>query len=167
MFHTGDVIVYGVHGVCTVIGMEIREASARKVRYYVLQPKEQPDARYYVPADNPSAVAKLRKLMRKDQVNRLLAEFAQHGSTWIVDENTRKQHYRSLMSTADIQGIFSMIHALHAHRQQLASAGRKFYQCDENFLKDAEKLLGAELAEVLEIPENQVGDYVRTALENQ
>jgi hypothetical protein len=36
--------------------------------------------------------------------------------------------------------------------------------CDENFLRDAEKLLSTEFSLVLGIGQNEVGEYIQTAL---
>ena len=36
--------------------------------------------------------------------------------------------------------------------------------CDENFLRDAKKLLDAEFSLVLGIPENDVGGYIQNAI---
>ena len=45
-----------------------------------------------------------------------------------------------------------------------AAAGRKFHLCDENFLRDAEKLLSSEFALILGVAPNQVQDYIVSAL---
>jgi len=53
------------------------------------------------------------------------------------------------------------------HKRQQIEAGRKFHQCDENFLRDAQKLLSDEFALVLGISKESVADYIRNALEQQ
>lgn len=40
----------------------------------------------------------------------------------------------------------------------------KFYLCDENFLKDAEKLLSAEFTLVLSIQPEEVGAYIQSVI---
>ena len=41
-------------------------------------------------------------------------------------------------------------------------AGKKFHLCDDNFLRDAEKLMSSEIALVLEMTMEQARDYLRT-----
>ena len=49
MDQIGEKVVYGIHGVCTIIELETKIIDRQKVRYYVLEPLEQPGARYYIP----------------------------------------------------------------------------------------------------------------------
>ena len=52
----------------------------------------------------------------------------------------------------------------HIHKELQAAAGRKFHLCDENFLRDAERLLSGEFSFVLGMDRASVTDYVITAL---
>ena len=40
-------------------------------------------------------------------------------------------------------------------------AGKKFHLCDDNFLRDAEKLISSEIALVLDMTMEQARDYLR------
>ena len=44
-------------------------------------------------------------------------------------------------------------------------AGRKLHLCDENFMRDAEKLLNAEFSLVLNIAPNEVEGYILSAFD--
>ena len=46
------------------------------------------------------------------------------------------------------------------HRREKKAAGRKFHLCDENFLRDAEKLICSEVSVVMEIPAEEVPDFL-------
>ena len=52
MFQVRDQIIYGLHGVCRVIGTELKTVNRKKVEYFVLEPVQQPGSRYYVPKGN-------------------------------------------------------------------------------------------------------------------
>ena len=49
MYQIGDWVVYGIHGVCIIAAVEQRLVDKKKVEYFVLTPKDQPEARFYVP----------------------------------------------------------------------------------------------------------------------
>ncbi len=164
MFSIGDQVVYGIHGVCQILELEERSIDRKKVQYYALEPLEQPGARYYVPTQNPVAVAKLRPVLTKSQLDALLASPEAAGNAWISDENQRKQRYRELINSGDRAALISMVSALHKHRKAQLEAGKKFHLSDENFLKDAEKLLSAEFSLVLNISADQVGSYIQESL---
>ena len=164
MYQQGDRVLYGIHGVCLILGTELKSVDRKKVEYYVLEPMEQPGTRYYVPTQNQTAVAKLRPVLDAETLQALLRSDAVRKDSWIPDENQRKLHYRELINSGDRAALLGMVGTLHRHKQELVVQGRKFHLCDENFLRDTEKLLYAELSLVLGIEPAKVGEYVKTAL---
>jgi len=165
VLQVGSQVVYGIHGVCRIIDTEIRRIDRKNVEYFVLEPKEQPGARFYVPAHNPVALSKLRPLLNREELDALLVSEDTHRDCWIADENHRKQKYRELINSGDRGALISMIRALHRHRENQLSAGRKFHLCDENFLRDAQKLLRSEFSMVLGISQNEVAAYIEEKLQ--
>ncbi len=164
MFQTGDQVVYGVHGICTVTGQETRTVDRQVMTYYVLEPKEQGGSRFYIPAHNQAALAKVRPVLSRKELMDLLGSDAVRQDAWISDENQRKQYYRELIGSGDRLALLRMIRSLHKHKNEQLASGRKFHLCDENFLRDAQKLLDGEFACVLEIPQNQVAEFVLEAM---
>lgn len=164
VFQRGDQVVYGIHGICRILDLEIQTVSRRKIEYYVLEPLNQPGARFYVPTQNQAAVAKLRPIITQQELDGLLRSDDATSEIWISDENLRKQRYRELITGGDRTALVAMVHALHKHKAEQLATGRKFHLCDENFLRDAEKLLGTEFAMVLNIPQSEVGDYIQKAM---
>ena len=161
----GDRVVYGIHGVCQVVDIENRTIDRKPVEYYVLTPVGQQDAKFYVPTHNPAAVAKMRKVLTKAEINQMLESEEVKADSWIPNEAIRKETYRQIISRADCVELIRMIRALYIHKQEQLAAGKKFHQCDEAFMRDAERLIRSELAEVLEIPQEQVADYIRSKVE--
>ncbi len=164
MFHIGDHVIYGIHGVCKITDVEERTVDRKHVTYFVLEPLEQTGARYFVPIHNEIALSKLRHVMTKEALVELLHSQQVRKEAWIEDENDRKQRYRELINRSDRVELLKMIRSLHVHKEQQAAAGRKFHLCDENFLRDAERLLNAEFSLVLGIEPGQVSAYVLSAL---
>lgn len=167
MYQVGAQVLYGVHGVCTIAELEERTVDRKKILYYVLEPREQAGARYYVPAGNPAAVAKMRTIMTRQELEALLDSDVVRQDAWIEDENQRKQCYRELISSGDRTRLICMVRTLHGRKKMQAAAGRKFHLCDENFLRDAEKLLSSEFSLVLDIPQEELPTYVRRAVEGE
>lgn len=164
-FQCGDRVVYGIHGVCRIVGRDERIVDHKRVEYYVLQPCASEDARYYVPVHNEAAVSKMRKMLTSAQLDALLASQELHSDCWIDEENLRKERYRKLIARADCAELIGMIRSLHLHRQRQLAAGKKFHLCDENFLKDAQRLIASEVSQILSIPPAEVEDYIRSRVE--
>ena len=164
MYCVGQKVVYGIHGVCVILNIDTKTVGRQKVQYYVLEPIDQPGARYYIPVHNPVAVSKLCPVMTRQELDTLLSEPIDSEKIWIPDENQRKQRYRDLIGSGDRRALIAMIHALYAHKEQQAQLGRKFHLCDENFLRDAQKLLSSEFSLVLEMPQEETVSYIMNAI---
>lgn len=165
MFQSGDQVIYGIHGMCRIIELETRKIDRKLIEYYVLEPVEQPGARFFVPTQNQAAVSKLQRVLTRQELDALLQAASKSADVWIEDENQRKMCYRELINSGDRISLIGMIRALLKHKQAQEAAGKKFHLCDENFLRDAQKLLSTEFACVLNIEPDQVGDYIKNALD--
>ena len=166
MYEIGSQVLYGVHGVCRITGVESMRFGKVQAMYYVLEPAEQPGARFYVPVENAAAVAKLRPLLSREELLALLHSDRVRNYPWIADEGQRKLRFRELICSGDRESLMGMIGALHRHKKAQEAAGRKFHQSDENFLSDAQKLLNAEFAQVFGIEPKAVGPFILRELEN-
>lgn len=166
MYQIGDRVLYSSHGVCQIVSTQERVIDRRRIEYFVLEPIGQPGCQFLIPSGNPAVLAKLRPLLTKDELDAMLHSEAVHQDFWISDENARKLRYKELISSADRTAILGMVYTLNLHKKLLLEAGRKFHQCDENFMNDAKKLLSGEFALVLGIERSQVEEYILSAMEN-
>lgn len=165
MYEAGQQVLYGMHGVCRVIAIEAIRFGGERKKYYVLEPMEQPGARFYVPVGSDAAVSKLRPLLKPEELLELLHSEAVRNFPWVCDESLRKLHFRELIASGDRARLMGMIGALHRHKRTQLAAGRKFHQSDENFLSDAEKLLNAEFSQVFGLSPKEVPAFIRKELE--
>ncbi len=164
MYGSGDYVIYGIHGVCRVMGREKQLVNRKRTEYLVLEPLGQAESRFYLPVANETAMAKLRPVLSPEAMSELLASREIRQDAWISEENQRKQHYRDLISSGDRTALLKMTSSLYRYRESQFAAGRKFHQCDENFLRDAEKLLASEIALVLEKTPEDARTYLREQL---
>lgn len=164
MFQIGDQVVYGTHGVCSIVSQEDRVINRKRVSYYVLEPAAQKGAQYLVPAQNQAALAKLRKILTREELAVLFQHPDIRRDIWISQENLRKQTFREKISGGDRMALMQMICTLYRHRTEQQAVGKKIHQADEGFLRDAEKLLAGEIAVVLDIDIPQAIGYLREQL---
>lgn len=165
MYQCGERVFYGSHGVCQIVDIETRKIDRKMIEYYVLEPVEQIGARFYIPTQNQAALSKLRPILTQGELEALLTADETSKDAWIEDENQRKQLYRELISCGDCAALIRMVHNLYKHKFAQEQAGRKFHLCDENFLRDAQKLLESECSLVLDLPREKVGQYIKEMLE--
>ena len=159
MYQVSQLVVYGVHGVCRITHMEERRVDRQMVNYFVLEPLSQPGSQYLIPCGNPEALAKMRPLLEKQQLLALLRGDP-NEEPWIPNENLRKQYYRQILNSGDVAALIGMLHCLETYRQTQLEAGRRLHICDENFLRDAQKVLCSEFSMILGIPQTEVAAYI-------
>ena len=70
------------------------------------------------------------------------------------------ENFRSIIESGDREGIISLIKTVTENGKRRESEGKKNHLTDENFMRKAEKLLFAEFATVLEIPEADVPGFI-------
>ena len=87
MFQINDVVVYGSQGVCEIIGIDEKKIDGVIKKYFVLKPKNDKGATFYVPTWNEKAWGKMRKVMTKKDVNALIDSMPGKTPIWIVNEN--------------------------------------------------------------------------------
>lgn len=164
MYQAGEWVVYGIHGICRVVGTEKQLVNRKRTQYLVLEPLSQSESRFYLPMENPVAMAKLNAVLSRDALCELLASDQIRQDVWINEENQRKQCYRELITSGDRIALLRMIRSLYSYKEAQLASGRKFHQSDDNFLRDAEKLMASEIALVMQMSTEEARTYLREQL---
>ena len=164
MYQIGDKVIYGMHGVCVVSDLEKRTVDGKQVVYLAQEPVGQTGSRFLVPTHNAAAMGKVRAVLSQEALEELLSSDAVKEDAWIRDESQRKQSYRELITSCDRQRLAQMVYSLYRYRTAQTAVGKKLHMCDENFLRDAEKILSGEIASTLEIPSSEALRYLRSKL---
>ena len=164
MYQIGEQVVYGVHGVCRVVDQEERVIDRKRVVYLALEPVGQDGSRYLVPTHNAAAMGKVKAMLSQEEFSKLMDSEEVRADGWIRDENLRKQTYRELISSGDRVRLMQMVRTLYRHKAAQSAAGRKVHLCDDNFLRDAEKLLTGEVSVVMGMDPEQARQYIRNKL---
>lgn len=160
VYSCNQTVIYGSHGVCTVVDIEEKLVDHKPVEYYALEPLTQPGTRYYIPVHNALAVSKMRLPLSKDALNVMLSKTDPDHSIWISSENARKNSYKDMLSNCDPENMLMVVRLLREHRDLQLAAGKKFHISDANFLKTAETLLTAEIAFVFGIDKSEAFERI-------
>ena len=164
MYQIGQRVVYGVHGVCCVTDLEERVIDRKKVTYLVLEPVGQGSARFLVPTHNAAAMSKLHAMLTPEELEALMVSETVRKDMWVREDNARKMLYRELISSGDRERLLQMVYTLYLQKARNAQTGKRMHLCDDNFLRDAEKLLVDEIAVVLDLEPEAAKKYIRNKL---
>lgn len=168
MYQIGDMVLYGMEGVCEITGKEHRATAGVEGDYYVLKPVENGQSTVWVPAGNPQLVHKMRKLLSAQEVYQLIHKMAsQPVMPWEDNDRARRDHFQEILRSGDRISLISMIRTLYLHQQELAAKGKKLHLSDEKQMKEAEKQLHEEFAHVLHIDRDQVVPFIVREIESQ
>lgn len=166
MFKINDVVVYGAQGVCKIVAFDEQRIDGIKKKYFVLKPQDDRGATFYVPTWNEKALAKMRKVMTKNDVDDLIDSMPGKTPTWIANENERKETYKKILANGNHAAIISMIQAIYLHKKEWEAEGKRLHMSDEHFMKDAEQLLYNEWQYVLNVDKAGLMAYIFERLEN-
>ena len=166
MFEINDVVIYGTQGVCKIVGIEEQKIDGESKTYFVLKPMDDRGATCYVPTWNNKALAKIRKVMTKQDVDALIDSIPSRTPTWIANEKERKEVYKNILASGDHASIISMVQALYLRKKEREAEGKRLHMSDEYFMKDAEQLLYNEWQYVLNVDKPELMAYILERIES-
>lgn len=165
-FRPNDYVKYGVNGVCLISDIQIVKApdGSTESEYYVLKPISLPSSTIYVPVGNEVLVAKMRRLLSQEEIDQIIAAAENEDFEWVEDRKERGLKFHDILSRCDQQELLRLAKCIHSQKVKLIASGKKLSAGDETVMKQAEEFVANELAFVLDIPNSQVGDYIREIL---
>lgn len=167
MFQIGDIVIYGHHGVCEIIGignLKMPMADQEKL-YYTLRPVYRTGSSVYAAVDNHKIV--MRLVISKEEANKLIERIPQIETVWIVNEKAREVQFKEALQTCDPEEMVKMIKTLYLRKQQRLEKGKKVTVVDEKYFRQAEDKLYEELAYALDMNKNEIGSYITEKMSQQ
>ncbi len=164
MYEIGQLIVYGGGGVCRVdaIGpLEMRGAQPR-TDYYTLMPV-QGNGKIFTPVDT---TVYTRPVLTREEAEALIDEMPNLPAEVYENSNPRllNEHYQTYLKSCDCTRLAMLIRAIYVKGRRAAQKGRRLGQVDERSFKRAEEMLYGELSVALDIPVEEVRDYISRRL---
>ena len=166
MFKVNDIVIYGTGGVCKIVDIEEKDFMGEKKKYFVLKPVKNENSTYFAPTDNEKILAKMRKLLSKEEIDELIDSMPNEKANWITNDNERKEKYRSIISNGNHTELIKLIKAIFFEKKEREANGKRLTSSDERFLKDAEQVLYGEFQHVLNLNEDQLMTYIFERIEN-
>lgn len=160
MYSVNDTVLYGANGVCRISDICQKEFSGTVKDYYILRPLNNETMTIFVPVNNRILTDKIKRILSREEIYDLISSTSKEPISWIEDDTERKEHYRTLLSSGNRGEILKMIRELYIHKQEQFSKGKKAHLSDEQFLKEAERLLYSEFSLVLNIKADEVPDFI-------
>ncbi len=164
MLEVNSYVMYGDNGVCLVADRRKEKFAGQWGEYFILKPVNNGESTLYVPVDNEKLLAKMRKVLSKEEILDIVHSLNDDDLGWVEDNKEREALYEDVFAGGDRRELLLLIKSLYKHKQERKEAGKKLWTIDENAMKRAEKLVYEEFATVLEIDPDDVVGFISREL---
>lgn len=161
VYEKGDLIIYGRQGVCRVedIGAIGFGKNPSDKLYYTLNPLYV-DGTTYAPVDSPIY---MRHLISNVEIDDLLNRFPEINEDVIGNKTSKEaaSYYKEMISEYTCEGLLLLLSNINSKQEQLSLINKSLSQTEQNYKKEAQDFLYQEFAASLNIPKENVEDYIR------
>ena len=161
MFQAGDLVIYETTGVCRVecVGTAPEIPVAAPGKWYYQMLPVYGSGTIYVPVEGKAfirpVISKQEALDLIDKIPEIRDDAYQH-----CEQRQLENCYRQSIRTHQCEDLVGLVKALYAKNRAVTRAGKRLGRVDQEYRKRAEELLHGELAAALNIPYEQVADYI-------
>lgn len=165
MFKVNEYVICAGSGVCEVkaICSNPFDESKPEEKFYILQPVYSKENTVYIPIKHPKIL--MRRLISKEEAKKLISNIPDLGEVNVENDRQREAEYKNIIHKLDCYELVKMIKTLYARNQKRLSEGKKATHTDQKYFKLAEQTLHEELAIVLDMPKEEIGEYILEQVE--
>jgi len=159
-FQIDDYVVYGGSGACVIEDICVPDIKGldKSKQYYMLRPLYTNGSTIFSPIDNDRVI--MRRVITKEEAQELIARIPSAETIWDDSEKAREEKYLQALHTYSCYEWIRIIKTLYLRMEERVQQKKSVGEKDQRFLRMAEDLLYGELAVPLEIPKDQVKDYI-------
>lgn len=164
MYKKGDVVLYGTSGICDITDITTVDISGtdKDKLYYILKTRNSTSTIYVAVDGNTS---KMRKLISKEEAQDIISKISELEPLKLKDEKKPDAEYKEVLQKYDCMELLRLIKCIYFRKKERLDDGRKVTAVDEKYMRLAEDVLHQELGTVLDIPKDQVLDYIIKEIE--
>lgn len=166
-YRIGDHVSYSCNGVCLVADIRTDSPSGKEAPkpFYILKPVADPGSTIFVPTTSETLLAKMQRLPTQGEIDQLIRSTREEELAWVDDRKVRAASFQATIKACDLRELLRLVGCIYRKKQELADKGKKLAASDDATLRRAEGIIQNELSFVLQIPDDQVGAYIRAKLE--
>ena len=163
MYSVGDLVSCGNKGVCRVEQITTLDISGvdKDEEYYILKLVYNGASTVYIPV--ALADDSLRPILTKAEAESFVKQIPAVECLDIPSEKLVENEYKSCVRSNDTTKLVKLIKTIYVRRQKRIDAGRKETAVDAKYFRIAADFLFGELALSLDIPKNEVEDFITSS----
>ena len=155
-FELGDIVLYGLNGVCRIKEIQEREQGP----YYILSPVHKPRTTLMVPMNNETLVGRMRYVPAAEEVEKSIEKAMADKPEWINDAPTRKEHAKDVLTNGSAYDLLMLCRSFYQHKEYVLSCGKKSTSSDASILRSVQERIRDEFSIVFGIEPSEVDDFL-------
>lgn len=168
MFQVHEYVMHDTRGVCRVEEVVHPDFAGKGKLYYKLTPVFEKKTVLYVPVlGGPSGKLSVRPLISKEEALALIEQMPGIEAKTYGNFKEQAQVFREILYSGDQKERIALMKGIFENDQKRRGSGKRLSANEEESRRTAEAFLYGELAVVLDIPINQVEDYIGQRLEGR
>ena len=167
MFQKGELVIYGNNGICRIdeIGVPNLPMAASGALYYTLTPLFSSGV-IYTPVDTKIF---MRPILTKTQAEQLIDQIPeiQEESISIQDTRILIEKYKGILNTHQCEDLIRLIKTIYTKEKLMQEKGKKLAKTEQDYSKLAKELLHREFSLALDIPYEEISNYITERIEKR
>ena len=153
MFNIGDKVVYPMHGAGIIESIEEKEILGNKQKYYIMR-MPIGNMKVMIPLESVNDIG-LREVIKKDQVEKVVAVLSQHKTSMPNNWNRRYRVNMDKIKSGDILEVADVVRNLMLrYKEKGLSTGER------KMLNNAKQILVSELVLVNNMNEEEIESMI-------
>lgn len=160
MFQANDYVMHNARGVCRVESVTRLDFTGNDKLYYKLIPLFEKDSTVYVPAVDASEGGSVRPVITREEALRLIRMIPEIEARTYANFKEQAQACREILYSGNQREWVSLMKGIFQNGLKRKESGKTLSAGEVESRKAAEAFLYGELSVALDIPLEQVEDYI-------
>lgn len=112
-----DHVYYALNGICEVKDIQKLKIGKEEKEYYVLNPINS-STTLFVPTDNLDTLSKIKKILKKEEINNLIKESKNINLEWLKSSKDRNVYFQNLIKKDDLKTSIALINLIYTKQKE-------------------------------------------------
>ena len=154
-----DHVYYALNGICEVKDIQKLKIGNEEKEYYILNPINS-STTLFIPTDNLNTLSKIKKILRKEEIDNLIKESKNINLEWLKNSKDRNVYFQNLIKKDDLKTSIALINLIYTKQKE----DTKVSPNDLLILSNVQNLIHSSLSYSLNITKDEVKDYILNIL---
>ncbi len=163
-YNVGEYVTYRKVGICQIADITVQNFVRQgKEEYYVLQSVYDSNTKVFVPVCS-ALENEMNRMLSVDEIHRIIDESKTVEVLWLDDCRARANMFEEIINSGDKSKMLWLIKSVNEFKITVEEQKKKMKAYDTRYLTMAENLISGDFAFALDIPKNQVMEYINNYL---